>query len=126
MIVVADIYLTHSPIYIFLELGASGFHELQEVHITHLLHPQVDLIVNRELPLEGELHVGVGEADSKLLGEDALKVTEKQISLTRACKSFVYVIDRVVIFEDKFLLVDFDGSFEVDAVVEEFHERLNV
>ena len=73
-----------------------------------------------------QLHVGVREANVEVPRQDGLQVTEQKELLPGPNKCLEHIVDGVVLLEDKLLLIDFDRAFKVNAVVEEFHERLDV
>ena len=55
-----------------------------------------------------------------------MKVAQGEELFARSDQRFKYIVDRVVFLEYELLLVNLDRAFEVNTVVEEFHQWLHV
>jgi len=114
----------HASVHILGEFGVAGLNQVQKVRVTHLLDPRISL--DRELSLQRQLDVLVWKAHVESASKNCLKVAERQELLPWPCQRLEDVIDTVVFLQDNLLLVDLHSSLEVDAVVEESHQRLHI
>lgn len=114
----------HPAVYILGKLRITGLDEVQEVCVTHIFNSVV--LIKRKLAHHSQFDVPVAVLYVENFGKDCVKIGKLKELLAWSSKSFKYVVDCVVFLQDDLLFVDLHSSLEVDAIVEETHQRLNI
>lgn len=80
------------------------------------------------MPDQRELDFFVRKLDVEHFAQRRLQIDQRQVkgSLFLAGHDVEDLINAVIILQNELLLVDFHHSLEIDAIVEELHQRLNI